>query len=90
MDADVPSGTEERSVEQVWSIGRTNHEHIVAGFARGHSIEFSQQLTYNSVHHAPGIAVIPSLWGDRVQFIKKDDTRLRISGLLENAANISL
>ena len=83
-----PARTKESRVEQIWSIRRTNDKDIVAALALTHAIELREQLTDNSIHHAAGIALVAALRRDRVEFVEKDDTRLRVARALKHSSHV--
>ena len=80
---------EQRLVQQVRTIRRSNHKHAPATLLPiAHPVQLRQQLRDDAVHDPAAVALVPALRGHGVQLVEEDDAGSCITRALEDSADV--
>lgn len=81
-----PARPQDGRVEQIWSIGGSDDEDLVAGG----DVHLHQQFSHYPVHHLVRVSPVAALGDESVQLVHEDDAGLGSNGSLEHLPHIFL
>lgn len=69
------SGAQQRRVEQVWSVGGTDNEDVVAAAPGLRRVDLCEELRDDPVHDAARVGALPAARRETVELVEEDDAR---------------